>query len=409
MQLSDEVFEKVQTMKKVYVAMSGGVDSSVAAALLKDQGYSVVGVFIKFWSPEGGHCIWKEERQDALRVAAKLGIPLLTWDFTQEYEENVVAYMLEAYRGGITPNPDIMCNKEIKFGMFFNKAISEGVDYVATGHYSRILTTNGQQINRQQTTEITPPDLPFKRGGDVSRLSSVSQSSIYGLYQAVDKNKDQSYFLYTLEQRHLEKTLFPIGGYTKPEVRELAKKYELPTAEKKDSQGVCFIGPLKMKEFLKDYIHIKSGKVIHKDGRVLGEHDGAHYYTIGQRHGIDLGIAGGPYYVIGKDMKQNVVYVGSQEDLLANEMIIANIHWIGDAPKLPAEIGVKIRYRSQTVLASIKYQVSSIRENEKNQNSLIPNTNYLIQFHQPVRAVTPGQAAVLYDGERTLGGGIIIK
>lgn len=370
-------------VKKVYVAMSGGVDSSVAAALLKEQGYFVIGVFMKFWSPEGGHCIWKEERQDALRVAAKLDIPLLTWDFTQQYGEKVVEYMLEAYRAGITPNPDIMCNKEIKFGMLFDKAIAEGADYIATGHYARI-----------QKTETAN--------------ESLIKSNSYNLLTAKDNNKDQSYFLYTLEQRHLEKTLFPIGEYVKPEVRKLAKKFDLSTAEKKDSQGVCFIGPLKMKEFLKDYIQTKPGKVIHKDGRILGEHDGAYYYTIGQRHGIDLGIAGGPFYVISKDMKNNIVYVGSEEDLLAKETVIDNIHWIGNIPELPAEVGVKIRYRSQTVPAAL----SKIQDLNFKASSTTPQastSSLRLNFNTPVRAITPGQAAVLYDGEKVLGGGIIVK
>ncbi len=419
--------------KKVYIAMSGGVDSSVAAALLKEQGYFVVGVFMKFWSPsENSFCLWKEERADAVRVAAKLDIPLLTWDFTHEYEKKVVAYMLAAYKSGVTPNPDIMCNKEIKFGMFFDKAIAEGADFVATGHYSRIAQEfsifNFQFPNKSQNQNVQIPHIQSnvilsesEESSEAPNNSAIQQFNNRQLLQAVDKNKDQSYFLYTLEQRHLARTLFPIGEYTKPEVRELARRFDLPTAEKKDSQGVCFIGPLKMRSFLKNYIKPKQGKVfLSKTARrqdcktarnsdnavqlsscpavLLGSHDGAYYYTIGQRHGIDLKLDGGPYYVIGKDVKKNEVYVGKEEDLYSDKAEIADIHWVGEIPQMPAKIGVKIRYRSETINARIK---------NRGGKSLIHNSSFSIRFDNSVRAVTPGQAAVFYDGEKVLGGGII--
>ncbi|MEK9155801.1 MAG: tRNA 2-thiouridine(34) synthase MnmA [Patescibacteria group bacterium] len=433
--------------KKVYVAMSGGVDSSVAAVLLKEQGYFVVGVFMKFWSPSAEAtgdkspksrgqspwatvpnpavpgCIWKEERRDALRVAAKLGVPLLTWDFTKEYGEKVATYMLEAYKAGITPNPDIMCNKEIKFGLFFDKAMAEGADYVATGHYARINVINGQQTNGQQIHNPHPNLLPEGEGtpspgvtgegrgedNDI-RCSSLGGSSfIYELCQAVDKNKDQSYFLYTLKQRHLERTLFPIGDYTKPEVRELAKKFDLPTAEKKDSQGVCFIGPLKMKSFLKDYIKPKKGLVKRIDGRTLGEHDGAWYYTIGQRHGFDIKDGGGPYYIIGKDVKKNEIYVGDKDDLYSDEAKVSNVHWIGEVPKLPIKVGVKIRYRSPAEPAMVYGSQLEASNNISSSldTSISPNFDLTIRFDLPIRAITPGQAAVFYDREVVLGGGTI--
>src|SRR3989344_9098628 len=230
------IFMKRQIDKKVYVAMSGGVDSSVAAALLKKRGYAVTGVFMKPWQPEGVECLWKQDREDAMRVAAVLGIPLLTWDFSKEYKKEVADYMIREYRAGRTPNPDVMCNKHIKFGLFLKKALEEGADYIATGNYVKKQKAKSKKQNHNSKSKI-----------------------IYRLFQAKDKNKDQSYFLWTLSQEQLKYCLFPIGDYTKPEVRKLAKKFGLPNYDKKDSQGVCFIGPLDMKDFLKRYIKPKTG------------------------------------------------------------------------------------------------------------------------------------------------------
>ena len=382
--------------------MSGGVDSSVAAALLKEQGYSVVGVFMKFWSRSAeasrdesrlDYCLWKEERADAARVAAKLEIPLLTWDFTQQYEKKVVEYMVGAYKSGITPNPDLMCNKEIKFGMFFDQAIAEGANFVATGHYARIKAEN-------EEAEV-----------------EGHRNSSYKLLQAADKNKDQSYFLYVLEQRHLAQTIFPVGDYTKPEVRKMAEKFDLSTATKKDSQGVCFIGPLKMKNFLKDYIKPEKGRIIHIDGRELGEHDGVYYYTVGQRHGLDIKLGGGPYLVVSKNIEKNIVYVGEEKDLFSDQATVSNIHWIGEKPVIPSVIGVKIRYRSETVPARISCVESCIlgvNPELPARSRFAPGDagrramSYELRFDKSVRAITPGQAAVFYDGEIVLGGGTIV-
>lgn len=344
--------------KTVYVAMSGGVDSSVAAALLKRQGYTVVGVFMKPWSPpdeQAATCPWHRDREDALRVASVLDIPLLTWDFSEAYGSAVTDYMVETYRRGNTPNPDVMCNKEIKFGLFFRKAVEEGADAIATGHYARIRAT---------------------RAGPV-------------LAKALDENKDQTYFLWMLTQPQLERTLFPIGDYAKPDVRKLAKRFGLPVFDKKDSQGVCFVGPMDVKEFLKRRIKPKEGSIRSLDGRELGWHDGAAYYTIGQRHGLGISAGGGPYYVVAKDMKKNIIYVGSEQDLAGRSARIERISWVADAPELPIMLDVKIRYRAPS------------------QRAILRRDGTLI-FKRPQRAIAPGQSAVFYCGQRILGGGVLV-
>lgn len=350
--------------KKIFVAMSGGVDSSVAAALLKKRGFNVVGVFMKPWAPaaktlngRNDFCMWRQDREDALHVASVLNIPLLTWDFSREYGRKVTRYMVDAYRHGITPNPDVMCNKEIKFGLFFKRALREGADLIATGHYAK--TKNGK------------------------------------LLRAKDKNKDQTYFLWTLTQEQLAKTLFPVGDMTKPQVRAMAKRLKLPVYDKKDSQGICFIGQMNVKDFLKSRIKPKKGKILHIDGRILGEHDGAYYYTVGQRHGLDIRDGSGPYFVVSKDVKKNTITVGERRNLLGKEARVAELHWIsGKPPKFPAKVMVKIRYRTQSVAVTLHL------------NSL-PGQGHLV-FMRPQRAITPGQSAVFYRGRAILGGGIII-
>ncbi len=338
--------------------MSGGVDSSVAAALLVKQGFRVVGVFMKPWQPfgEDEFCLWKQDREDALRAASAIGIPLLTWDFSKQYKKSVADYMIREYRAGRTPNPDVMCNKEIKFGIFLKKALAEGADYVATGHY----------------------------------MQSSKVGKTWQLQQAVDANKDQSYFLWTLTHEQLSHILFPIGGYKKPDIRKLAKKFKLPNHAKKDSQGVCFIGPLDMKEFLVQNIKPKAGNILDTAGTVIGTHDGVYYYTIGQRHGLNIMHGAGPYYVVAKDIKKNTITVGTNPATTSREARVGELSWTTPKPpKLPMSVDVKVRYRAPSVKATL-------------------SPNGTLKFAKPERAITPGQSAVFYKKGQLLGGGIIL-
>jgi len=347
-------------MAKVYVGLSGGVDSSVTAALLKQQGHEVTGVYMKNWSKDlpGFDCPWKEDYQDAKRVAVQLGIDFKMFDFETEYRQKVVDYMLEGYQAGITPNPDIMCNQEVKFKLFLNAALEDGADMIATGHYART-TEDGR------------------------------------LLVGVDANKDQSYFLYRVTEDALKHSLMPIGEYEKPAVRQLAKEFGLATAEKKDSQGICFVGKVGIKEFLLAELgEQQHGTIIDQNGAVIGEHDGALFYTIGQRHGLNVG-GGLPYYVVGKDMAKNEVYVTSNIDderLWREELELTSSHWINSEPS-GDNLQVRTRYRAPLV------QITSMQKLE--------NGNWLARLAEPVRAITPGQSAVFYRGEQCLGGAIV--
>lgn len=336
---------------KVVVAISGGVDSSVAAALLKKQGYEVIGVFMKFWSDGYNRCCSSESEKRARQVAKVLGIPFYVFNFEKEFKKRVVESFLKEIKVGNTPNPCVVCNKEIKFGLLLEKALKLGAEYVATGHYVKI----------------------------------KNQKEIYKLLKAKDNNKDQSYFLWQLNQNQLSRILFPIGNYTKPEVRELAKKFKLPTAKTPESQEICFV-PKTINDFLRKHLKPKKGKIIHQ-GKTIGEHEGLIFYTIGQRKGIKL--PNGPYFVLDKDFKNNnLIVTKNEKDLFKKELSVKNINWISKQ-KLPLKAKVKIRYRSKLALASVS----------KNK----------IKFNSFQRAVTPGQSAVFYKGQELLGGGIIDK
>ena len=384
--------------KRVFVGMSGGVDSSVTAALLKEQGYDVVGVYMKNWTKSlpGFDCPWKEDFQDAKRVAVQLGIDFKVFDFEKQYKHKVVDYMIDEFKVGRTPNPDIMCNQEVKFKLFLNACLDEGADLIATGHYARVWhadeANNFEEASGTQSTHVHASPLRSSASSRSSSSSALKQQS--KMYQAKDKNKDQTYFLYRITEKALSKTLFPLGEYTKPEVRKLAKKFGLATAEKKESMGICFVGKVGIKEFLSQYVKTKPGKIIDEDGKVIGEHDGAIFYTIGQRTG--LGIGGGlPYYVTGKNMKKNEVYVTTNlddENLWYEELNLTDVHWINQVPKDGAKVQVRTRHRAPLIDATLH---------------LVPDGRLKVKLKDEIRAATPGQSAVIYDKELVLGGGII--
>lgn len=346
-------------MKTVYVGLSGGVDSSVTAALLKDQGYKVVGAYMKNWSQDlpGFSCPWFEDYQDAKRVAVQLGINFELLDFETEYKNLVVDYMIEEYKSGRTPNPDIMCNQEIKFRLFLDAAIARGADMIATGHYAK--TKDGK------------------------------------LYKAKDESKDQTYFLYRASSEAFNKTIFPLGDYLKSEVRKIAVDKGLATAKKKESMGICFVGKVGIKEFLSQYVSTTPGPIIDSHGIKVGEHDGAIFYTIGQRHGLNAG-GGLPYYVSGKDMSTNTVYVTTKlddEKLWTNKLKINDAHWINSAPADANGLSVRIRHRGPLL---------EIKNIEK-----LDDTTWMLELSNPERAVASGQSAVLYKNDECLGGGFI--
>jgi tRNA-uridine 2-sulfurtransferase len=350
--------------KHVYVGMSGGVDSSIAAALLKQQGYQVSGVYMKNWTTDlpGLVCPWADDLADAKRVAVQLEIPFKVFDFQKEYKQYVVDYMIDEYKAGRTPNPDIMCNQEIKFNLFLKAALADGADMIGTGHYARV----GKGAYHEPQ-----------------------------LLAGLDKNKDQSYFLYRMPSEALSKTLLPLGELTKPEVREQARQLGLVTAEKKDSQGICFVGKIGIKEFLQNYVEAAPGDIIDKKtGHIIGQHDGAIFYTIGQRHGLQVG-GGLPYYVVGKAMSKNIVYVTTDlndENLWKKELTLTQLHWLNGAPQPAESYLVRGRYRATLVNCRI---------------GEVGNDQLQLELAEPERAVAAGQSAVLYDGDRVVGGGII--
>ncbi len=354
-------------MARVIVGMSGGVDSSVSALLLQQQGHQVEGLFMKNWDEDDGteYCTAISDYEDAQKVCARIGIPLHAANFAAEYWDRVFEHFLTEYRAGRTPNPDILCNKEIKFKAFLDYATHLGADFIATGHYAR-------------TRQVSDADAWLLKG--------------------LDSNKDQSYFLHLVPGQKLARTLFPIGEMEKPAVRKLAEAHDLVTHDKKDSTGICFIGERKFADFLKPYLPAQPGAIETETGQVIGEHQGLMYHTIGQRQG--LGIGGlkdydeSPWYVADKDLQRNVLIVvqGKQHPMLYRQTLLATqVEWINSPPTLPLRCHAKIRYRQADQACEVMPCENGLR----------------VRFEQAQRAVTPGQSIVFYAGERCLGGGII--
>lgn len=341
--------------KKVYVGMSGGVDSSLSAALLVEQGYNVTGVYMKNWTQDlpGMKCPWADDLADAKRVAVQLGIDFKVFDFQKQYKQKVVDYMIDEYEKGRTPNPDIMCNQEVKFKLFLDAAVEDGADMIATGHYARV--ENGV------------------------------------LKRAADDNKDQTYFLYRVTCEALEKTMFPLGDMKKDEVRVQAKKRGLFTATKKESMGICFVGSVGIREFLGQYVTTEPGAIIDIQTKAeVGQHDGAIFFTLGQRHGLNVG-GGLPYYVVGKNMSKNEVYVTrdlNNKELWRGEVELSDLHWIDAKPDDDKKLQVRMRHRAPLIDARLQGDQLILSESQ--------------------RAIASGQSAVLYDVDKVLGGGVII-
>lgn len=350
-------------MTKVVIGMSGGVDSSVAAHILKQQGYDVVGIFMQNWEDDDndGYCTIKQDSMDAIAVADVLGIDIEIVNFAKEYKDRVFSYFLEEYQAGRTPNPDILCNSEIKFKAFLEYAISIGAEFIATGHYvSKAQTSNGEVLIR-----------------------------------ALDNNKDQSYFLYRLNQYQISKSLFPLGNIVKPEVRKIAEKLNLPNAAKKDSTGVCFIGERPFREFLQKYMPTQPGNMVTPEGKKVGSHQGLMYYTLGQRKGLGIGGQGDPWFVAHKNLNTNelIVVQGHNHPLLLKSELVANQLNFG-LNNLPTDgkYTAKTRYRMQDA----KCELINLGDN-----------HIKLVFDEPQWAITPGQSVVIYDNEKCLGGGII--
>jgi tRNA-specific 2-thiouridylase len=405
----------ISKKKTVFVGLSGGVDSAVSAALLKQatpnnfeklfgrptpkgfRGYEVVGVFIKTWHPDFLECNEEEERHDAMRVAAHLDIPFLTFDFEDVYKKEVADYMIGEYKAGRTPNPDVMCNKEVKFGAFLKKALSMGADFVATGHYAQV----GHHRNKKMENYF------FQSLGPSLRSATPSKNNFpFFLFKNKDISKDQSYFLWTLKQDQLKRILFPVGHLKKNEVRKLAKKFGIPVATKKDSQGICFLGAVDLKEFLKHYIKEKKGDVVlvpseveGDEKKVIGYHNGVVFHTLGERHGFVITQKGpndGRYYVVGKDIKKNILFVSQSKSVNYSTILknyrLKDVNWIFEIPNPEKNYTAQVRYHGEFLSCKIK---------------VVSKTEAVVDFVSPV-VVASGQSCVVYDGSICLGGGVVV-
>lgn len=390
--------------KTVFVGLSGGVDSAVTVALLKEQGFEVVGVFIKTWHPEFLECNEEEERRDAMRVSAYLDISFLTFDFEDVYKKEVADYMIREYKEGRTPNPDVMCNKHVKFGAFLKKSLAMGADFVATGHYSQ----NKKMLFSHGSHSIL-------NTADRALVANAEENTSFCFAKGADPSKDQSYFLWTLNQDQLSKIIFPIGHLKKTEVRKLAKKFGLPVAEKKDSQGICFLGDIDLKEFLKHYIKEKKGKVLNEKGEVIGHHDGVMFHTLGKRHGFTITKKNPndkPYYIVAKDLKKNILVVAQnfppdkgglrgvefKKPLPTSpyqgrqEIQLESTNWINEIPELNKTYTAQIRYHGEFLQCKIKN---------------IFKDKFEVIFERETM-VAPGQSIVVYDKDVCLGGGVVV-
>lgn len=371
---------KKSPKKRVIVGMSAGVDSSVAAALLKEQGYDVVGVFLHFWKEPGqdalreNKCCSVESQQDARKVAQLLDIPLYTVNAAAEFKKEVVDYFLEETKAGRTPNPCVVCNERIKFNFLFKKMLEMDADFVATGHYAELKNIDGK----------------------------------FHLYTSTDEEKDQTYFLYSVSQKQLSRILFPVGGYKKPEVRKIAEKINLPVFDKEDSQGLCFTPEKTPTKFIKRNLTLSAGDIVTTEGKKIGTHEGLELYTLGQRKGINIG-GNGPYFVVERDFKNNILIVTNDEQnekIYKKSMLVEVKSWIAEKPSLPLEVNVKIRYRHPLVRCIIKNVSTSDQENIRIARDA---ELYEVEFLEKQKAVTPGQSAVFYaDDNEVLGGGTIL-
>ncbi len=415
-----KISQKTRSSKKprVLMALSGGIDSAVSAWKLIQAGYEVEAAFMKNYSQTRGlkfdECPWLQDRQDALRVAAFLGIPLHTVNFEKQYEKNVLNYFFKEYKAGRTPNPDVMCNKEIKFKLLYNWAMKNGFDYIATGHYAQVLRTKN---DAKSNMKLAPVDNFMKNEKMVGKWSNMKTATgvkgawvassdantTYQLVRSNDEFKDQTYFIYNIRTPQLPHLLFPIGSMKKSAVRALAKKIGLPNADKKESMGLCFVGKIRLKEFLAQKLKTKPGPVVTTNGRKIGEHHGLSTYTIGQRQGVRVG-AGGPWYVVAKNLKTNTLTVtnNSHDKLLeTREIEIHSVNWLKNlftpAGKTQTSKSVKLkaRYRHQGSLENITV-------------SPVSRGRFKVEFAKPQLAVASGQSLVMYDGKVCVGGGVIV-